>query len=810
MRGLEPSARRRGGLEGLRRRPHVLLVLLAVLGGKLALCRLAEVDCGDAIEHGDDATVVAVCHATYAAGGAPREGIALATALRRTGQEDRAGEVARSLLATSAQADALYILGKIAGRADRHDEAEAALRQALALHRRRGQRNEVAKDLLALVDSANARKHFGDALGLHEECITTAHEAGATVTEGYCYLASGKVLGRLGHHAAALNEIERAAVALDHPRDQTWIHLARGDELQEAEEHAQAIVAFEQALAMAERASLKVAARSARLNLAYSLAHTERWNDAEEQLRLTALPPEREDELASDRALIAAMIELGRGDSAHRAGELAERAVQLAEREARQAQQAGRGRALALRAEVPVSDELIEAETLRAEIAHHHGDWSGAERWARRAITHVELLRADQPMVQLRAWILFRHRAAQEVLFSSLARAHRPDEALAAFDAWMSRSALDALTMDVDSHREGERRVSLDAGAARAERRETATQAAELERTLPILHAKQLARDERPRRDLGRSTLLALVVARGEIWRLVRDRGVTAVDDLGAVAGLQRPLDELRTSPGNRLLAEELGKRILPAALAVPTAQPLHLVLDEPLAYLPMAALRYAGHRLGELRPLVRAQRPAGLTCAKAGAPAVRFPDLASARLTALADVDGSLPGARREALALAQLAPQAALRLGAEANRAAFLTASDADLLHLAVHSDVDELGGQLRLADGPLSALEVAGGRRVPPRVVLATCASAVALPGTYSLAMAFLAAGAEQVIATVRPIPDEEAARVTEAIYRTGATDLVTALWQAQRGPDAPDLSSFAVFGDALCDPRSDSQP
>jgi hypothetical protein len=88
-----------------------------------------------------------------------------------------------------------------------------------------------------------------------------------------------------------------------------------------------------------------------------------------------------------------------------------------------------------------------------------------------------------------------------------------------------------------------------------------------------------------------------------------------------------------------------------------------------------------------------------------------------------------------------------------------------------------------------------------------VLATCSSAVSLPGTYSLAMAFLAAGAEQVIATLRPVTDDGAARITAALYRTGTADLVTALWrlQADAPYDSDDLSNFAVFGDACCEPR-----
>lgn len=810
VRPLEAPPRRPRLLEELRRHPLLVTAVLAALSGKLVLCHLTDVDCAEAIERGDDAMIVAVCHASYARSREPREGIALANALRRTGQPSEAAVIARSLLATSAQADALYVLGKLSAVADRHDEAAEALRQALELHRRQGRHNEVAKDLNALADAADARKQFGEALRLLDECAAAARRAKAPITEGYCHVSSGKTLGRLGHHGAALHELARAAEVLVKPRDQAWVHMARGDELQEADEHAQAVVAYEQALAMAERASLQRAARSAHMNLAYSLAHTARWNEAEEHLRRAGARDDAEDELASDRWLITAMIELGRGDPLRRAAELAERAVALAERGALAVQWRGLGAARAARGPgEPVTDELIEAETLRAEIAYAHDDWSETERWARRALRHVEGLRADQPLLQLRAWVLLRHRAPQELLFSSLARAGRAEAALEAFDSWMARASSDALTFDTDGAKTP---GPLDAKAASAAGFKMVAQGAELERLLPLLHQKQQARVGLPRQRLTRSSLLALVVARGQLWRLVRDKDITSVEPLGALAELQLPFDQLRSNPANRPLAEALGERLLPAAQAVATSQILHLVLDEPLAYLPMAALRRGDRRLGELRPLVRASRPSHLACAQPQG-SVRFPDLGSARLAVIADADGSLPGARREAEELGELAPHATVSLGKEATQRAVYAAGDGDILHLAVHSDVDELGGKLRLADGPLSALAMAGSGRAPARVVLATCGSALSFPGTYSLAMAFLAAGAEQVLATVRPIPDEEAARVTAALYRTGAADLVTALWRAQAssdGGEAQDLSSFAVFGEALCDSHGNPRP
>jgi CHAT domain-containing protein len=196
----------------------------------------------------------------------------------------------------------------------------------------------------------------------------------------------------------------------------------------------------------------------------------------------------------------------------------------------------------------------------------------------------------------------------------------------------------------------------------------------------------------------------------------------------------------------------------------------------------------------------VRALRPAHLTCwARSTAPR---------RAAVLADSRGDLPGARREAEEITRrLGGELAISLGEAASRDSLGRALGADFLHLATHAEIDELGGKLLLADGPFSALELAGSAHAPSQVVLATCGSGISPPGAYSLALGFLAAGADQVLATLRRVNDDATARLTSELYRGDVSDLVTGLWRLQAAmPEAQaDLSSFVVFGDAPCSPR-----
>jgi CHAT domain-containing protein len=83
-----------------------------------------------------------------------------------------------------------------------------------------------------------------------------------------------------------------------------------------------------------------------------------------------------------------------------------------------------------------------------------------------------------------------------------------------------------------------------------------------------------------------------------------------------------------------------------------------------------------------------------------------------------------------------------------------------------------------------------------------VLAACHSGVAETGTHSMAAAFLAAGASQVIATLRTIDDAAAARLTRELYASDITDLPRALARIQASGREEEWLKFAVFGRATC--------
>lgn len=111
----------------------------------------------------------------------------------------------------------------------------------------------------------------------------------------------------------------------------------------------------------------------------------------------------------------------------------------------------------------------------------------------------------------------------------------------------------------------------------------------------------------------------------------------------------------------------------------------------------------------------------------------------------------------------------------------------SNAALLHVAVHGGI--AGGEpwISLADGRLTASEIALGGGVAGTVVLTTCASTTTRSGDVwtSIPGAFIKGGSKHVVGTLGSVNDEVAERFADALYAHGGRQLeANAVSQAQR--------------------------
>lgn len=758
--------RRAGRLWWLAVRAAALAVVLWI---NFMVCSAEDVKCLDATPNTDTGRLLAACEREYGATGDPEIGLAYAKALYNTGNNDwLASQLARLLLMTEVRSDALHLIGRIAIREDRFDDAKDALVRARDLHRAENRWSEAVADMLALGTALSEHNDFADALRMLDSCISDAHVAGELRLAGYCYLQASQTLSAVGLFKGAQQALDAANPFLKSDRDVAALEIERANRLQDEGHDAQAVRLFERALPIAVRAQRVRQVISIRLNLAYSKAEIGRVDDAADHLEQVAV-------LDRDNKFRAVRLHLEARTAYHRRN--LPLAASLLE-DAYRATQKGE------------EDELIQIASLRSRVSLDGGDLVTAERWARLGIEVVERVRKKQSALELRSWVLSSRREPYELLFAALARAGRAEEALLVFSQRYGRTLLEALSRRPET----EAPLSLEAAALKTE---------ELSALLSSLSVAPLVALENQKGvlDAVRSAdLLALVVAEREVWRLTSTRAGIAVRRLGSFQALDAKFKDFSAHPTKELaLADRLGDIILPDELVRETDEALRVVLDGPFMSLPIAALRRGGRPLIAFRPIVRSARLSAAGCTPPAPP--------TTRALVLADAEGDLKAAYREAGRIALLFGTTAL-LGSAATSQALFTSPPLDLLHIATHAQVDSGGAVLRLADGKLHAFDVWRHNITARRVVLAACDSAVGSDdeGATSLATAFLARGSDQVVATLRTVSDPGAEQVISRFYHEGgANDPVRALAAAQRAladTTNSDWPNFAVFGQDIC--------
>ena len=193
----------------------------------------------------------------------------------------------------------------------------------------------------------------------------------------------------------------------------------------------------------------------------------------------------------------------------------------------------------------------------------------------------------------------------------------------------------------------------------------------------------------------------------------------------------------------------------------------------------------------------------------------------AGAAVVVVADPEGDLPHARDEAARLRDVFPEAEIPMGTEATRERAMEAlSGVRLFHFAGHGVLNPNSAwdaHLRLADGDRLALEdLLVTRPSAQVVVLNGCETGqtVELGKSFGLGLAdaFLLVGAQAVLATDRPVKDEDARAFVEAFYAHGGAERPAAAFRtAALAAEARGLRvwrDYRLFGRRL--PGRDDRP
>ncbi|WP_437829053.1 CHAT domain-containing protein [Sorangium sp. So ce1153] len=686
--------------------------------------------CHEAEKRGDWREALVLCQASYARDPRPSYGLALARAKMSLDDDDGALELARRAEAGEMRAEALLITGLVLDRRGDAAPARAALGEALALFRARGESPRAARAAYALAGSHWRRAGYREALAELDASMRDAEAGRDARMIGYVALMRGDVLRALGDARGAEGAFREADAALAATRgDLVYVRLKMGMLHRDAGRLSLARQAFEEALAISRETGLRDIEAAAHLNLAYT-AHLE--GDALAGLgHIAELLAPRDVAYLYNRAL----LESDRGALVEAASLLDEAAA------------------------VAGSDEWAwDVAYERGRIAERTGDMAGAERAYRTSIAVVERMRDAVDLTELQSWVLRRRRAPYEALFAMLARAGRTPEALEALEAFTARSFLDSLV-----------RAEGAAGDALAH----ADAIGALWRGL----RKEAVNSELGPR-LGEREILVHVEAQGSLWVVHRGRGGEfALADHGDAAPARALAERLAADPDDEAAAGELGALLIPERVAAGDDL-LYVVPTGRFLSVPYAALRRGSRRLVDERPVALAPSLRALAASTVSA--------RSDGALVLADADGTLPAAREEAAQVGRLLGVAPLTL-ADATQERLLAAPSRRVLHVATHAGIDASGAWLRLHDGRWTARDVLASNVRADVVVLASCSSASTRHEEMwgSLAAAFLANGSGAVIATLGSVDDADARAVVTSLYRNGVTDdPVRALAAAQR--------------------------
>ncbi len=722
-----------------RRRWALVLVALSLLAAVALTFASREPECGD--DRGDLA-IAASCGREFERTGEPEAGLRAAQAELARGQPERARALAARLLSGPRASAARRLLAELERERAGFVRARPGFEEALAWAEARGQARDAYAAAAALVTGLWSDSDFDAALTFAEKAHSHALASGQSELVVKSLIALGSVYHGAGDHERALAAYEQASAALGpSQREQRADVLLRRGALLLGERQlalAEPLLEEGRALSAALGAAEDVAAAEtnladlalARRDLVAARRHLERATEAWHASGAGPVPPG----ILLNQAILARL----RGDAVVALATLIGAAAAGPE---------------------PEVTWLVEHE--RGLLAEAGGQLAEAERHYRRAIEIVEEMWSVIGPGALRAPFFEDRWLPYGSLFALRVRLGDASEALAAAVAAQGRMFL------AESIETASRQVRRD--SLRAFGRLVA--ASSLVASQSALGIPEALRGHTVLNYFSDGERLHLLVIEGGRVRLTK----VAVP----LGELERLVDVFSSQPEGDV-ASALGRLLVPAEV-LPRSPRLHVIPAGPILHVPFSALEVEGQRLVHRYEVVYAPSAAALAIALTSPRRA-----ASTSSVVLGDAGGELVHASAEG-ALVALLTGAPARFGAAASTQALRAASEAELLHVAGHSGVGIDGGYLVLADAKVSAADVLKWGVRPRVVVLASCASAATNRRDMwgSLAVAFLAAGSEHVVATLHSVEDEVAAEFAAAFHRAGGVrDPAAAVAKAQR--------------------------
>ncbi len=634
----------------------------------------------------------------------------LAWAHYRLGNYAAALKVIEGLAGTPAEGNALRLKGKILERRGDLPGALGAYQAAVAAHAAAKDAKGLARDHQAIAGVHTREARYGAAL----KSLDAAGEAGAADARFMAYvgLARGDVAYELGDLRAAQRAWRSASEGPPGVQMLGAIKLGLAHRHQGRPGLARGFV--ERALALATKADNVPVMQAAHLNLA--LLDQDEGDYAAAGPRLDAL----------ERLLARKPDARKRVSLLYNRGRLSRRAGALKAAEAHL-------RAAAAAKPVPEMAWRIHSEL--GEVLEARGEDPRAAFQA--AIEVVEESRRALKAPALRQWFLEAKRRPFEALFEVHANAGRVEAALALLGRAQARGFADAFIEAAGSG-------------------DSATRAEALRLVVEGVSGSPVLAGGAPP-----VPTMAYFAARGRVWRVTTwpELAITRLEV--DTATLAKEVEALLADLDDQARAARLADWLLPPKLP----PVLHVVPGAGLGRLPFEILRREG-------PVVRDTVIAYVPAMGAVAPLWAAEPSAGPALV-IGDPLGDLPAARQELAAVG-----ARLGVSPRMGPAATLDAlrGGGGLIHLATHAGVGATGAWLQVAGARIGPDEVLRWRLRPRLIVLASCASGASARGGLwgSMGAAFVAAGAQSVLATLWSVDDATTAEFVRAFYAEGGAE------------------------------------
>ncbi len=765
--------------------------------------------CKSAEDEARYADAVTTCAAAMDADPDPMWALRHARALHQVGDLPGARAAAQALVSTPLAGAAWRLLGRVSEREGQAEAARTAFEQARAAHVAAGEIREAAYDAHALAGSHWRQSRNAEALAALLDARALADQAGDERLGGIVLQGVGSLLVQVGADAVAAEALAEADKRLQKfALDRAPVAHARGILARDNLEVPRAEMYFEEAIQLAQAAGSVRVERTATANLAFCAV-----------LRGDAAAART----ALDRAFSLADRDPDKGERAFLY------LVRAQERRLSGSLDEARAALDTADASEPLPDLVWCVAYERGLVELARGDTGRAEDALLRAVGHIQHMRQSMGLDALKRGFFSNRRAPFEALFALRQRQGRERDAAALAESVLGRSFLDAFARTgvagvskaakvPDAPDANLAAAGADAvHAAEARWRQVVARDTDWQRLAPDLTASAIVHSQGPAAllaALGGRRVLVYFEAEGAAYWIVYGGASVHVRKLAAPSEAVRAAAEAFTLHlDDAPAAAALSRALALGDVLPPAGEAVYVVPDGPLMGVPLAALPsgesqpplIATHTL-VLAPSVTALAALLSESARVG------PDNPGHAPLVLGDPGGDLPAARAEAVELAARLGIKPL-LGADARFSALLQAKDAPLIHIAAHAGLDASGPWLSLADTRAGVGDIVRAGLHPRLVVLASCASGATLEEELwgSLAAAFLAGGAANVLATLRSVDDTQARRLVTAFYQDNLYDgPAAALAQVQRSLLATEPPSrwanFVVVGQGDVSPKA----